>query len=55
MTEQEFLTIISTLAREIEMLKFENSRLEKINHSLAEKLGNIGLEIIRKENEIDAI
>ena len=55
MVEREFLTVISALAREVEMLKYENDRLEKINHSLVEKLGNIGLEIIRKENEIDAI
>lgn len=49
MTEREFLTTIATMAKEIEMLRFENERLEKCNGELAAKLGKIGLEMLRKE------
>lgn len=55
MAEHEFITVISTLAKEIELLKFEKEQLENANRKLAEKLGKIGLEIIRKEAESDAI
>ena len=55
MAEHEFLTVISTLAREIEMLRFENESLEKANTKPAEKLGKLGLEMIRKEVETDAL
>ena len=55
MTEKEFITVISTLAKEIDMLKFENEQLEKANIKLAEKLGKIGLEAIRKEYASDEL
>lgn len=45
MAEHEFLTIISTLAREIEMLRFENERLEKANDKLMDQIANIDFEV----------
>ena len=55
MTEHDFLIAISALSREIDLLRFEKENLEKTNRTLAEKLGNIGLEIIRKECENDGL
>lgn len=39
MSEREFLTAISVLTKEIDMLKFENEQLQKANDNLVDQIG----------------
>ena len=45
MTESEFLTTISTLAKEISMLQYRNRQLEEANSNLIEQIERLHVEI----------
>lgn len=45
MTEHEFLATISILIREIDLLKYENSQLEKANDRLMDQIAKMDIEV----------
>lgn len=50
MTEHEFLTILSTMAKEIEVLRYQNDELKEANRNLINQIERLHVEIhISKE------
>lgn len=45
MTESEFLTTISVMAKEIEILRYQNRQLEESNRNLIDQIEHLHVEI----------
>lgn len=45
MTESEFITAIATMAREIDLLRYQNHHLEETNRNLIDQIERLNVEI----------
>lgn len=45
MTESEIITTISTMAREIDLLRYRNRQLEEANRNLIDQIEHLHVEI----------